>query len=144
MIIVSSDSDAATLLHEKHSRAKSAKHQQRETALPRDRRWRQPFLARCCSQREISNSLYPCRRDADRSTGGCKMFRVRNVMVCGRSRDINGVNYTSEEIRAQRKFQLGRYSRRIRHQLLSLVNQILLGRRRQFKSQLHDQLPIGS
>ena len=34
------------------------------------------------------------------------MFQLRNAMLGGRSRNINGVNYTSEEIRAQRKSQL--------------------------------------
>ena len=34
------------------------------------------------------------------------MFQLRNAMLGGRSRKINGVNYTSDEIRAQRKSQL--------------------------------------
>ena len=34
------------------------------------------------------------------------MFQLRNAMLGGRSRNINGVNYTSDEIRAQRKSQL--------------------------------------
>ena len=34
------------------------------------------------------------------------MFQLRNAMLGGRSRNINGVTYTSDEIRAQRKSQL--------------------------------------
>ena len=47
-----------------------------------------------------------CRREAERVTGGCKMFKIRNANADGRNRVINGVTYTAEAIRAQRKLQM--------------------------------------
>ena len=54
----------------------------------------------------MGGRVCPCRRDATRSSVTCKFYRIRHAAHDGRSRTINGVEYSAAEIRAERTHQL--------------------------------------